>query len=529
MTSKGEEHGSHALEDRTQVPAAIVDHDSETVTPPLPSAEAQARERLDKLEKDYGATWSSPHDPSDPYNWPSRLKVSIGVIFSFGQLVTLMSASMIAAALSDICRDLDIEPSEGQIVFSTYFLGLAFGPFLVAAWAEMSGRKGVWLFANAWFILWNALCPVGRSKGLMIVGRLMTGLGASAGVTLTGPVMADMYREADRGKSLAIASFLPYLGPALGPILGGLLTHSVDWPWVFWIMCIFDAAITVLGLVFIRESYTPVLLRHKAAAQKKLDRTTTTAPVVVLSPRTWWSYWRDFFAKLGDNMARPVLLLVRRPIVQIIALLLALNFGIYTFLLSTFATLYIDRYGQTESAASLHYIAIAVGSSLSSQVGGRIMDVIYRRLADRALDRIGRPEFRVPWMAPGVVLLPVGLFWYGWSAERGVSWAVVDVGAAVFSLGCFISSQSLLAYQLDEFAEFGASSTAATKMLSYVLGFAFPVFAPQLYEGLGYGWGNSLLGFVWIVVAFPLTGLLWILGERLRGLGREERVSVDEQ
>ncbi len=95
-----------------------------------------------------------------------------------------MSASMIAAALGDIERDLSVDPSTVQIIFSTYFLGLAFGPFLVAAWAEMSGRKQVWLFANAWFILWNAVCPVGHSKGLMIVGRLMTGLGASAGVTV---------------------------------------------------------------------------------------------------------------------------------------------------------------------------------------------------------------------------------------------------------------------------------------------------------------------------------------------------------
>lgn len=133
------------------------------------------------------ATWDGPDDPHDPYNWPSSRKISIGIIFSFGQLVTLMSASMIAAALGDIDRDLGVDASTGQIIFSTYFLGLAFGPFLIAAWAEMGGRKQVWLFANAWFILWNALCPVGHSKGLMIVGRLMTGLGASAGVTVRIP------------------------------------------------------------------------------------------------------------------------------------------------------------------------------------------------------------------------------------------------------------------------------------------------------------------------------------------------------
>ncbi|KAH8912313.1 MFS general substrate transporter [Coniochaeta sp. PMI_546] len=517
MTSQAEQEkvSLRETDESTTASAVLAKQDVEEAVTSIADGETQASARLEKLNNDYGATWDGPDDPHDPYNWPSFRKVSIGLIFSLGQLVTLMSASMIAAALGDIERDLGIDPSTGQIIFSTYFLGLAFGPFLVAAWAEMSGRKKVWLFANAWFILWNAICPVGHSKGLMIVGRLMTGLGASAGITLTGPVMADMYGEADRGKSLAIASFLPYLGPALGPIVGGLVTHSVNWRWVFWIMCIFNAAITMLGLVFIRESYTPVLLRRKARRNKSSSAAQAT-------PRDW-SYWQSFFLKLSSNMARPVLLLVRRPVIQVIALLLALNFGIYTFLLSTFATLYIDRYGQSQSISSLHYIAIAIGSFVSAQAGGRFMDIIYRRLRDRAPDRQGRPEFRVPWMVPGVVLSPIGLFWYGWSAEHRNSWVMVDVGATIFALGCYISSQSLLAYQLDEFAEYGASANAATRFLSFVLGFAFPIFAPQLYGRLGYGWGNSLLAFVWIVLVFPLPVVLWLWGDKLRALGRREK------
>ena len=324
--------------------------------------------------------------------------------------------------------------------------------------------------------------------------------------------MADMYREADRGKSLAIASFLPYLGPALGPILGGVVTHSVAWPWIFWIMSLFNAAITMLGLLLIRESYTPVLLRRKAQKSKAGSVQTLRS----------WSFWQEFFSQLSGNLARPVLLLARRPVIQVLAVLLALDFGVYTFLLSTFATLYIERYGQSESVSSLHYIAIAIGSSASGQIGGRIMDFVYRRLRDRSPDKQGRPEFRVPWMVPGVILTPVGLFWYGWSAERGVSWPVVDGGAAVFGLGSFVTSQALLAYQLDEFVEYGASANAATKLFSYILGFAFPVFAPRLYEGLGYGWGNSLLAFVWIALVFPVPFVLWLWGDKLRAWGREK-------
>lgn len=130
------------------------------------------------------STWDGPDDPDDPYNWAPWRKVTIGVIFSFGQLVTLMTASMIAAALVDISNDLGIDAATAQIVFATYFLGLAFGPFFSAAFAEVYGRKWVWVAGNVWYILWNGISPVGNSKSLMIVGRLMTGFGASAGVTV---------------------------------------------------------------------------------------------------------------------------------------------------------------------------------------------------------------------------------------------------------------------------------------------------------------------------------------------------------
>jgi len=319
--------------------------------------------------------------------------------------------------------------------------------------------------------------------------------------------MADMYREEDRGKSLAIASFLPYLGPALGPIVGGLVTQLVAWPWIFWIMCIFNAAVTLTGLVFIRESYTPVLLRRKAHKIRMGQPGGSPGPGLA--------------TRLSVSLARPVRLLLRRPVIQVIAVLMALDFGIYAFLLSTYASLYIDRYHQSEFHASLHYISISIGSTAAAQLGGHIMDWVYKRLRDRSPDKQGRPEFRAPWMVPGMVLLPAGLFWYGWSAEHGLQWTMVDAGAAVFTLGSFVFSQATFAYQLDEFAEHGASANAASRVLSNLLAFAFPIFAPQLYERLGYGWGNSLLGFIWLVLVGPVPLAFWLWGDRLRALGRE--------
>ncbi|KAF9697725.1 hypothetical protein EKO04_004193 [Ascochyta lentis] len=462
-------------------------------------------DRLEQLRRDYGSTWVSTTDPEDPYNWPSHRKIIIGTVFSFGQLVPIMSASMIAAALDDISHDLKISASITQITLSSYFLGMAFAPFLIAAMSEMYGRKRVWIACNAWYILWNALCPVGNSAPLMIVGRFMTGAGASVGVTLNGPVMADMYGKSERGRSLAIVTLLPYIGPALGPIVGGVITQFIHWSWVFWIMSLTNAAIVLLGLIFVRESYTPVLLRRKAATDSDPSQIRRTT--------------KSLQNRLGSYLLRPFRILFHRPAIWPISLITTISFATYSLMLSTYATLWIDRYGQSELIGSLHYLSIALGSTIAGQVGARVMDWSYRYLSRRS-GRDGTPELRLPYTSSGMIFMPVGLLLCGWSAEYTLTWAVVDVGAILFTLGSFVATQGIMAYQLDEFGEYGASAGAASRLLSYSLAFVLPIFAPDLYGTLGYGWGNSVLALATLVLGLPVFAMLLVCGEKLESIGR---------
>lgn len=69
---------------------------------------------------------------------------------------------------------------------------------------------------------------------------------------------------------------------------------------------------------------------------------------------------------LAIGIWRPIRLLLPRPIIQLIALVLGLNFAIYTLLLGTYAMLFMDRYGQTQSISALHYITIAVAATISA-------------------------------------------------------------------------------------------------------------------------------------------------------------------
>jgi hypothetical protein len=77
------------------------------------------------------------------------------------------------------------------------------------------------------------------------------------------------------------------------------------------------------------------------------------------------------------------------------------------------------------------------------------------------------------------------------------------------------------AYVMDSYRKYIASASAASEFLS-LTGFAFPLFAPKMYGGLGYGWGNSLLAFLFLAIGVPAPLLLWRYGAKLRAMGKPQ-------
>lgn len=351
--------------------------------------------------------------------------------------------------------------------------------------------------------------------------------------------MADMYSAKDRGKSIALAAIFPYLGPALGPIVGGIVSEHVSWPWLFWVLSIADGVLVCIALPFLRESYTPILLQRRRREENSRNLRVRREEAEEAEEELAFVAVSRLLQKLKIGILRPWHLFLRHPIIPLLSFIMAIEFGVYLLLLSIYATLFISTYHESPTISSLHYIAVAVGATIASQGGGRLMDLIYKRLltaksivqrpptecqGERASHAPPTPEFRVPLLALGSIALPIGLLWTGWSAEAKLTWIVVDIGACIFTTGCFFVAQAVLAYLLDEFPYDSASANAAVRMLSNILGFVFPLFAPQLYARLGYGWGSGVLALVWFVFGLPAPIILWIWGAKIRRLGRHEEV-----
>lgn len=214
---------------------------------------------------------------------------------------------------------------------------------------------------------------------------------------------------------------------------------------------------------------------------------------------------------------RPFRLLFTQPIVQFLALYMSMIYGIIYLMLSTFPILWTEIYHESTGIGGLNYISIMVGLTFGAQTGGRFIDYIYRRLSRNTPSRKGRPEFRVPILFISTALVSAGLFLYGWSAHFHTHWIVPNIGAAIFSAGTSMTFTGLQTYTIDAYTVYAASAVGTTAVARSITGFGFPLFAPVMYDRLGWGWGNSVLGFATLGIGYLGSGVLWFYGERLRG------------
>ncbi|KAK2736183.1 hypothetical protein FQN57_000857 [Myotisia sp. PD_48] len=455
--------------------------------------------------------WSGHDDPTNPLNWSNSRKWAATLIVSCFTFISPVSSTMVAPALGRIADEFDITSSmEQMLVMSIFLLAYAVGPFLLGPLSEIYGRVVVLQSANMVYLVFNTACGFANSKTQILAFRFLSGLGGSAPQALGGGVLTDCWRAEERGKAIAIYSLAPFIGPAIGPIAGGFIAQFTTWRWIFWSTSIADAGVQILAFLYLKETYAPKILAVKT---KKLRKETGNNDLHT----QWQSPDRTLGKILRTNMVRPFIMLGTQPAIQALALYRAYLYGLMYLVLSTFPTVWEGAYNLSTSMASIHYASLGIGFVIGLQICAPISDRIYCYLK-RRYSEPGRPEFRIPLMLPGGLLVPIGLFIYGWTTHFKSHWIGPDIGAAIFATGLIIGFQCAQAYVVDAYVRYSASATGAAAFLRTMAGFSFPLFAPKMYEVFGLGWGNSLLAFISLALGIVAPILLWKYGQKLRAI-----------
>jgi len=272
----------------------------------------------------------------------------------------------------------------------------------------------------------------------------------------------------------------------LTPSAGGYISQYTSWRWCFFAIVFANITVQIIGFFFLQETYAPRILGDKARDL----RTQTGNPML----RTEWEQAdqnRTFPRLVAKALRRPWIMIGTQPIIQVLAVYQAFNFGTLYLLISGFPALWEERYGMPRGDASLNYLSIAIGSLIGVGICGPATDAVYAALKRRRGipdDEPGLPEFRMPLVVPVSILSPCAIILYGWAAQEKMHWVVPNVSD--FAPVCFATVTDMFADRGRNFRwelhhllpmHLGVPGGCVQLALSVrIVGVRFPAFDPRI-------------------------------------------------
>ncbi len=148
--------------------------------------------------------------------------------------LSAMDQTIVGTALPTIVGDLG-GASHMAWIITAYTLAITVTMPIYGKIGDLVGRKNLFLVAIALFLIGSALCGTASSMGELIAYRALQGLGGGGLMISSQAITGDLIPPRLRGTFMAPMGAMFGIASILGPIIGGWLTDSVSWHWVFWV------------------------------------------------------------------------------------------------------------------------------------------------------------------------------------------------------------------------------------------------------------------------------------------------------
>jgi EmrB/QacA subfamily drug resistance transporter len=378
---------------------------------------------------------------------PDRRRwVALGLLCS-AFFMTILDIAILTTALPSVQADLGFRAADLSWVVSAY--GIPYGALLLGGrTADLLGRRTVFMTGAALFAGASLLAGLSWAPGVLLAGRALQGLGAA----LLAPaalaiIMATFPQGAERNRALGIWGAVGGLGGSAGLLLGGVLTDSVGWQWIFFVNVPVGLLVVALTPLFVTDS-------RDTSAARRFDlagAATVTAALVLLTyaivetSNDGWGSARTIgllvaagvlvavFVAIEARSARPLLPLgIFRTGALAGANLVGLTAGMSTYSVFIVGTLYVQQVlGYSPLNAGLAFLT----ASLSAAVGSLGAQALVTRTGTRLIGAAGMGLLIVSlvllrgipvhghylWdLLPGLVIFGVGI---------GATWTVSTIGA----------------------------------------------------------------------------------------------------
>ncbi|MCJ1406787.1 hypothetical protein MMC19_000856 [Ptychographa xylographoides] len=462
-----------------------------------------------------------------PFTWSESRKTIILWISCISTVVTAYSAGSYSSASAAMSAEWDVSEVAIYVGITMFTTGFAIAPMVLAPFSEINGRYPVFVATGILFVICQLCCAVTQSYAGMLVARFFVGVGGSAFSTIIIGGVTDIYHTKDRNTPMALFSGAALLGTGLGPLCSGFIAQNTHWRWVFWHQVISCGLCITAVIIFFKETRGSVLLSRRAQLLNKWYESrehagyygfNMPADLDGIKPQSQRIRWkvksdedRESLAKMiGISLYRPFHLLATESVVFFFSLWVAFSWAVLYLTFSSIPLVFTTNHNFDLQQNGAVFAALCIGSILST-----ILSIYQEKIARYYGKSSNTPEDRLYFSCVESALLPIGLFWFGWTSFSHIPWIVPTMAIACATMGIFSIYLAVFNYLADTYHRYASSALAAQSFCRNILGGIFPLFSTVMFERMTFAGASSFLGGVGAI----LTIVPWVLvfyGPRIR-------------
>lgn len=295
------------------------------------------------------------------------------------------------------------------------------------------------------FSIFSIGTATGKDLQTVLICRFFGGAFSSCPLAVVAAVFSDMFDNKTRGLAITVFSMTVFTGPLLAPFIGGftVMNSSLGWRWTEYFVAIMGFLALGLNVIFLEETYPPVVLVEKAA---ELRRRTLNWGIHAKQEEIEV----DFRELVTKNFSRPLRLLVTEPIVLLLSIYMAFIYGLLYLFLTAYPIVFQKIHHMNQGVGGLPYFGMVFGMLLAGAYIVFTQADYNRKLA--ANNGVTIPEWRLPPAIMGGVSFTCGLFWFGWSGYKAdVHWIVPTLSGLLTGFGLLSIFLQSLNYLVDAY------------------------------------------------------------------------------
>jgi DHA1 family multidrug resistance protein-like MFS transporter len=373
-----------------------------------------------------------------------RARILVSALLAFTTFNSTFTSSIFSAANSVVSSTFNVSTEVGTLGMSLYVLGFAFGPTLFSPLSELLGRRLPILIGVFGFTVFQFAVATAENLQTVIICRFFGGFFGACPLAVVAAVFSDIYDNRHRGLAITIFTMMVFTGPLFAPFIGGFIVESyLGWRWTAYLPGIMGAAAFMLDLLFVEETYPPVVLVKKA---EELRRRT----------KNWGIHAKqeeveiDLRELITKNFSRPVRILFSEPVLLLLSIYMAFLYGLLYLFMTAYPIVFQQIYGFNKGVGGLPYFGLIIGEFFGGLFIIALQPWYIKKLTTN--NDIPIPEWRLPPAIIGGAAFAGGLFWFGWGGyQSSVHWIVPTISGLLTGFGLLCIFLQCLNYIIDTY------------------------------------------------------------------------------